>query len=245
MERRKRQGLDPFAALASWDQPPPARPFVTREQLVRQALSVLDETGLDGLTMRRVAERLGVQAASLYNHVRDKGELLALLADAVSGELPAIDATKPWRGQLETAARDYRLLLHSHRDAARLLAATPPVGVQRVQAMEQLLDVLCRAGFSDQDVTDAAFVFNTFVVGFVLDETQGMADAGASPEEFVAQIRQWFRTLPPEQFPRLTVLTEQLFEPDTNRRFEFGLKMLLDGLELRRQARRQGSASPT
>ena len=233
MERKKRTRATRIAPLDAWDQTAPARPYVTRQELVRQALAVLDDAGFDGLTMRRVAERLGVQAASLYNHVRDKDELLALLADAISGELPAIDPHMPWRQQLETAAREYRRLLHAHRDAARLLATTPPIGARRVQTMEQLLDVLCRAGCPDEDVADAAFVFNTFVIGFVLDETQAIRHPGASHEEFAEQVRQWFRALPPERFPRLVALTDRLFDPDPNRRFEFGLKMLLDGLELR------------
>ena len=77
---RERSKVETFAA---WAEPAPKRPSIDRERLVRAALALLDAAGFDALTMRRLAERLGVQAASLYNHVRDKHELLALLADAI------------------------------------------------------------------------------------------------------------------------------------------------------------------
>src|ERR687884_2149592 len=93
--------------FAAWAEPAPKRPSIDREQLVREALALLDAAGFDGLTMRRLAERLGVQAASLYNHVRDKHELLALLADAICGEVREPDPRRPWREQLEAVAWGY------------------------------------------------------------------------------------------------------------------------------------------
>src|SRR5262245_2554362 len=106
--RRKRQPLDP-------------------EQIVRAALRLLDEVGLDELTMRRLAERLGVKAASLYRHVRDKDELLVLLGDEISGEIPLVRPSGTWRQQLIKMAWNVRRGLLAHRDAARLLAITAPV----------------------------------------------------------------------------------------------------------------------
>src|ERR687884_114906 len=101
---RERSKGGPFAA---WAEPAPKRPSIDRERLVREALALLDAAGFDALTMRRLAERLGVQAASLYNHVRDKHELLALLADAICGEVREPDPRRPWREQLEAVAWGY------------------------------------------------------------------------------------------------------------------------------------------
>src|SRR5689334_4692051 len=100
MNEEKPRPTSQFAPLDAWDERARAKPPVTRSDIVQQSLAVLDAEGFDRLTMRRIAERLGVQAASLYNHVRNKGELLALLADAISGDLPAIDPRIPWRDQL-------------------------------------------------------------------------------------------------------------------------------------------------
>ncbi len=234
--KRPSAGLGDLAEL--WAEPAPKRPVVTREHLVREALALLDEVGFDGLTMRRLAERLGVQAASLYNHVRDKDELLTLLADAICGEIRDSSSAsgQPWRKQLEALGWDYRRVLLAHRDAARVLVATPPMGPRRMRLIEQVLAVLRRAGFSDEDVADAASVFNTLITGFVLDETRAFisADLPEVPaDEMRGQVERWFKSLPPERFPTVVALADQLLENNMDRPFELGLGLLLDGLELR------------
>ena len=90
-----------------------------RGHIVSAALDLLDEAGLEGLTMRALAERMGVRAASLYWHIRDKEQLLGLLAEAIVGEVPEPASDLPWRAQLEAFATGYRRVLQSHRDAAR------------------------------------------------------------------------------------------------------------------------------
>src|SRR5947207_1084552 len=121
-----------------------------RPQIVHAALALLDEVGLDGLTMRHLAERLGIKAASLYRHVRDKEELLVLLADEISGETPTVGEGPPgqeWQERLVDLARRYRHVLLAHRDAARLLANTRPAGPRRLRHIEAILGVLLAAGF--------------------------------------------------------------------------------------------------
>lgn len=229
--RRKKPSA--FAGLAPWSAPVPARTQVTREQVVRQALEILDQEGFDGLTMRRLAERLGLKAASLYNHVSDKEELLALMADAISAEIPAPDPKKPWRKQLETLFRQFRQVLMAHRDGARVLAATPPVGPSRIRIIEQILQALARAGLSADKVADAGYVLNTYVVGFVLDETLGRPADAEADERRRAEGKRWFGSLPREQFPMLVSLADELVDASPERRFELGLRALLDGFELR------------
>ena len=124
------------ALTALWDDAPRARPALTRTDLARAAVAVLDDLGFDGLTMRAIAQRLGVKAASLYNHVRDKGDILALVADAVVGEVPRPDPSLPWRARLEAISHAYRAVLLAHRDAARVLAATPPIGPRRLRLID-------------------------------------------------------------------------------------------------------------
>jgi TetR/AcrR family tetracycline transcriptional repressor len=167
------------------------RGALDRERVVRVALELLDEVGLDDLSMRRLAERLGVTAASLYWYVRDKSELLDLLADAMSAELPFDRAVSglSWRAQLEAAGRALRQLARAHRDAARILAGTTPSGPNRLRAIDRLLGILRGAGFSPEDTADAAYVFNSYVIGYLLDEAlgpergfnQGRTDAADAP----------------------------------------------------------------
>jgi AcrR family transcriptional regulator len=77
---------DPLVA-ALWSEPVPRRPALTRKRIIGEVLDLLDEVGVDGLTIRRLAERLGIQGASLYKQILDKDELVALLADAIAGDV--------------------------------------------------------------------------------------------------------------------------------------------------------------
>src|SRR5215475_8972160 len=131
--RRKREALD-------------------QTRIVRAALALLDEVGLDDLTMRRLADRLNVKAASLYRHVRNKDELLVLLGDEISSEIPLVRPSGSWENQLKEMARNVRKGLLAHRDAARLLAITPPFGPRRLRHIESVLRTLRASGLIDGDV---------------------------------------------------------------------------------------------
>ncbi len=233
MPRPKKRKPSPFPGVAAWSEKDPGRRQLTREELVRKSLEVLDEEGFDGLTMRRLAERLGVKAASLYNHVSDKGELLALMADAICAEIPDLDRSRPWREQAETMAVQVRRALMAHRDGARLLAATPPMGPHRLRLIEQVLQVLASAGFSPAKIADASFVMNSYVVGFVLDETLGSSRDPTMARRMLEEGRRWFKSLPRQEYPTLVALADELIDAPPDRRFELGLRALLDGFELR------------
>lgn len=211
---------------------------LNREQVVKAALQLLDEEGMDGLTMRRLAEALKVQAPSLYNHIRDKNQLLALLADAMSGEIRPPNPEGPWREELGSLARDYRRVLKSRRDSARVFAATPPFGHRRLQLIEQLLELLARAGFSEEAMAHASFAFNSYVVGFVLDETQ----ASPSEAQDTATADRWIEALPKDRYPRQAALIKHFSQAQPDRAFEFGLRAFIDGLaqHLPSRSRTQG-----
>jgi len=233
MARAKEKTEDAFHSLTGWARPGTDRAPVTRERVVRRALEVLDDEGFDGLTMRRLAERLDIKAASLYNHVKNKDQLLALVADAICGEVPGLNKSKQWRKQLEGIALQCRRVLMAHRDGARVLAATPPLGPNRLRIIEQVLDALVSAGFPAAEATDAAFVHNSYVVGFVLDETLGRTRGTASLKSMREEARRWFKSLSTEHYPTLVTLADELIDGTPDRRFEFGLCALLDGFELR------------
>jgi AcrR family transcriptional regulator len=231
--RRQKSQRPPLADLSAWEAPPP-RQFLTRDQIVREALLLLDDVGFDGLTTRRLAERLGVQSPSLYNHVRDKQELLTLMANAISQEVGPPPADAPWRAQIEAIGHDYRHVLLRHRDAARILLTTLPLGPDRLQLIEWVLAVLRSAGFSPTHAADAANVFNMFVTGFVQDETRALprTDLAEVPlTQLNEQIRQSFMHLPADRYPTLVALADELVDADMDRQFSFGLSALLSGLE--------------
>lgn len=205
-----------------------------RSQLVRAALALLDEVGLDDLTMRRLADRLGVKAASLYRHVRDKNELLALMADEIAARIPYPSGSGSWRDQLTEMAWNVRRGLRAHRDAARVVAATPPAGPRRLQHIEALLKVLRDAGFSRRDAARAAYHCNNFVTEFAADEARFSAFAagpGSGRRKLLAQARQHFRSLPRGEYPTIVELADDLTEDNPDGLFQFGIDAWLRGLE--------------
>ena len=104
------------------DSKPQVEPALDQSQIVRAALDLLDEVGFDGLTMRNLAKKLGIQAASLYWHVRNKQDLLSLLAEEICASMREPDRTLSWQEQLEAMGNEYRRVLLAHRDGARVLA---------------------------------------------------------------------------------------------------------------------------
>jgi len=210
------------------------RPPLDRGQVVRAVLALMDEVGLDGLTMRRLADRLGIKAASLYRHVRDKQELLVLVADEIGGEIPVVENGRPWQDMLIDLAQRYRRGLLAHRDAARLLANTSPAGPRRLHAIDSLLGLLQSAGLGARDAARAAYHLNNFVTEFVADEVRFSTAAerlGTSRENMLGEARRHFRTLPPGEYPSLTKLADYVAEDDADGLFQFGLDLWIRGLE--------------
>lgn len=204
-----------------------------QQQIVRAALALLDEVGLDALTMRTLAERLNVKAASLYRHVRDKDELLALLGDEISAEIPFPPAAGGWKRQLTELAWNVRRGLLAHRDAARVLANTPPAGPRRLRHIEALLRILRTAGLKGRDAVRAAYHLNNVVTEFAADEARFAAFAarpGASRRKMLAEVRRQFKSLPPEEYPTIVALADHLTEDDQDALFQFGIDMFLRGV---------------
>lgn len=210
------------------------RRTLSQAQIVKAALALLDEVGIDDLTMRRLAETLGVKAASLYRHVRDKGELLVLLGDEISGQIPLAPASGSWRNQLAGMAWNVRRGLQAHRDAARVLAATPPFGPRRLRHIESLLRILRSSGMSGPDAARAAYHCNNFVTEFVADESRIAAmvpEPRGRRKAAFEEVRKHFKALPREEYPTLVELADELSEDDPDRLFQFGLEIWLRGLE--------------
>lgn len=158
-------------------EPPAERGALTREQVVRAALELLDEVGLAGLSMRGLADRLGVKAASLYWHLRDKEQLLDLLSEAIFDEVPE-PGDGPWRPALDTFAHGYRRVLLAHRDAARMVAGLrrSPAALARFGRLTARLEA---AGFPAAEADAAAVLLvGLYVPAFVADEAAAAPPTG-------------------------------------------------------------------
>lgn len=140
-----------------------------REQVVAAALELLDEVGLDGLTMRRLADRLGIQAASLYWHVQDKEELMELLATSMLAAVEMPPPGLPWRQELTQLAMSLRRALLEHRDSGRLLA-TLRFPEHAPDLNDRMLSAFLGAGFNEADAAQAGLLITGYVPGRVVQE---------------------------------------------------------------------------
>src|SRR5690606_15593423 len=192
------------------------------------ALEIIDREGVDGLSMRSIADELDTGAASLYAHVSGKEELLDLVFDRVVGEieLPQPDPAR-WQHQLKEWASEARRVLKSHRDIARVSLGRIPTGVNVLRTSEWLLGLLSAAGLPEKVVAYAGDIGALVVGAYVYEES--VEEANADPEMY-AMVAEYMQGLPPEVFPNIVAMGSALWEGGSDERFEFLLDVFVAGL---------------
>jgi AcrR family transcriptional regulator len=200
--------------------------------IVAAAIEVLDEAGFAGLSMRRVAERLGTGAASLYAHVSGREELLELVFDALVGQV-RLEEPDParWREQLRRLLRDLRDILASHTDAALAGLGRVPTAPQTLAAAEVLTGVLRAGGLTDRVV---ALGFDQLVLYVSASAYEAGLYCKTDPAElqrYWAGIHAFYASIPPGRYPVLTAIAPDMTGADDDERFEFGLDLIIAGLE--------------
>jgi AcrR family transcriptional regulator len=198
-------------------------------------MRVLDREGMDGLSMRKVGEELGTGAASLYWHVRNKEELLQLLFERVTEEvqLPEPDPAR-WQEQLKDVARQSRQVLSRHRDVARLTLGRIPAGPTLALLNEWFFALLRPIGIPDRVIGFLGDLFGLYVGAYAYEESLGLASPTGEdlpPEEIVAMLRDYLLSLPAERFPHVLSAVDVLFEGGPEERFEFGIDLIVRGVE--------------
>lgn len=204
-------------------------------RIIEAAVGLLNKDGIDQLSMRRLADSLGVRAASLYWHIKDKAELMQLLADRICELIALPDPNLPWQQQIGILGWNYRKVLLSVRDSDKILLDTPPATPMRFALIEAAYKMLAEAGFSPEEVVSAAALFNNYVLAFVSDEMRFASAAssqGKNIEEMLSEAQKTFSGSP-EKYPTLAQLAEYATDPDLDKQFQFGLQVLLDGLTVR------------
>jgi AcrR family transcriptional regulator len=203
---------------------------------VDAALRVLDRDGIDGVSMRRIAEELGTGPATLYWHVRNKDELFDLVLERVIGEVqPPEPDPAEWQEQLRDMARRMRAVMTSHRDLARVSLGRWPLGPNALRWLEWILMVTRGAGIPDRDAARVGFLFPLYVIGFVLDQDAAgplPLAQGVTLEQMLGNVRDYFRSLD-AHFPNIASVADEIVGGDTDERFEYGLDVLIAGLEAR------------
>ncbi|WP_440065546.1 TetR/AcrR family transcriptional regulator C-terminal domain-containing protein [Streptosporangium sp. OZ121] len=162
---------------------------LTRQMMIDTALRLLDEVGLDGLTVRRLASELGVQSPALYWHLRNKQELLDGMADAIvlaAGMGPPREG-ESWQDWLARRARAYRDSLRAHRDGARLVANAASLSPATIRMFDEELTAMVGRGFTPVLALRTITALTRYVNGCVLQEqTERQASSGTPADRFAA-----------------------------------------------------------
>ncbi|WP_053720344.1 TetR/AcrR family transcriptional regulator C-terminal domain-containing protein [Saccharothrix sp. NRRL B-16348] len=205
---------------------------ITRERIVTAALELLDDKGMDGLTVRALATRLDVRAPALYWHVRNKQELLDEMATEVmrrvTGTLAAIPPGAGWRDDLAAYARVLRSEYLLHRDGARTFSGTRLTDPGVVRMKEPWFERWAASGLTSAEADDAVDLVTAFVVGFVIEEQERRQAAETDPARYsVDQREDWLG-----EGASLVKEAGRLHD-DGDQRFERHLDIVLDGLAAR------------
>jgi TetR/AcrR family transcriptional regulator, tetracycline repressor protein len=213
---------------------------LTAQAIVDAALRVLDAEGLDGLSMRRIADELDTGAASLYWHVGSKDGLLDLLLDQVIGEQQVPDPEpERWQQQLKDVARELRATILRHRDIVRISIGRVPMGPNALRWSERVLAILRAGGVPDELAVLGHHLLISAINGFTMDETGegGQPPAEQPPlEELARMVRDYIAGLPPDRFPNLVAVADSYAIIDQEKRFDLLLDLFVDGLAQRARA---------
>ncbi|HSS62024.1 MAG TPA: TetR/AcrR family transcriptional regulator C-terminal domain-containing protein [Candidatus Limnocylindrales bacterium] len=207
---------------------------MNRERVLRAALALADAGGLEGVTMRRLGQGLGVEAMSLYNHVASKEDLLDGLVDIVFGEIELRCEAGDWKTAMRQRAISARDVLARHRWAIGLMESRVHPGPANLKHHDSVLQCLREAGFSVEMAAHAYSALDSYIYGFALQQTSLPFDTGEQAAEVATAI---LAQALAGQYPHLAeIATEHVMKPGYSyaAEFEFGLDLLLDGLEAQR-----------
>jgi AcrR family transcriptional regulator len=207
------------------------RTRLSRERVLRAAVTLADEGGIDALSMRRLAKELGVEAMSLYNHVANKDDILDGIVDIVMGEIELPSDDTEWKASIRQSAISAYEALVRHPWACSLMMAKARISNARMLWMDGVLRTLREAGFSADMTHHAYHALDSHITGFTLWLVSMPFD---SHEELVDMAQDFLPQIPADQYPYVIEHAKQhLAEPDPDEpsEFEFGLDLILDGLE--------------
>ena len=204
------------------------RPQLSREVVVEAALRVLESDGGDALTMRRVAEEIGVSASSLYGYVANKEELVQLVLDRIFRELVPPPEGGTWQETMRGFGRAMLAMYRSHPGVAALTLGRVAFTPSMLTMGERVLAELRAAGIPDQV---AAFVGDLagLYVGAIAYE-QDVSPLTGHEQEFMTQFAGWIRSLPADRFPNTVALSQELVAGGGDARFEWGMDVIIRGL---------------
>ena len=208
-----------------------ARLPLSRDRVLRTAIDLADQDGIESLSMRRLGHELGVEAMSLYNHVANKEDLLDGIADILIGEIEVPADEKDWQTAMRRRAISAHEMLSRHPWAGSVIDSRTQPSPTRSRYPESVLGILRRGGFSIEMAVHAFFALDSYIYGFAVQE-QNLPSGTA--EELAGVAETTLAALPSAEYPYLReIIVDYVLKSgfDYTREFEFGLDLLLDALE--------------
>ncbi|MEU3270709.1 TetR/AcrR family transcriptional regulator [Saccharomonospora sp. NPDC006951] len=204
-------------------------PAYTRDQIADAAIDIADEQGIEAVTMRKVAARLGTGAMSLYRYVEGKDALFELMGDRVLGREGWAPLTGDWRTDLADVARGHRAMLREHQWLAALWSGKPTMGPNMLRGFERSMSIMDGLGLGIEDMFYTIGLISTWVNGYVQDEEATRAYVKA--EEDGKELYAYFQALMDSgEYPYFTRVVTEAQAPhiDEDARFERALSRVLD-----------------
>jgi len=222
---------------------PTDRPPLTREAVIIAATSFADERGLETLSMRKLAEIVGVEAMSLYNHVANKDDLLDGMVDMVIAEIALPDAGADWKAAMRRRAISAHEMLLRHPWASVLIVSRINVGPAMLRYMNATIGSLRAGGLSYAMADHAISALDSHVYGFTLLK----ANFPIAASEYAQAGAQFMPMLPADVYPHARALTEEVISGRHTgiNELTFGLDLLLDGLERLCEGQHRSTRTPS
>jgi AcrR family transcriptional regulator len=210
---------------------PGSRAPLNRERVLRAAIALADEQGIDALTMRELGLRLGVEAMSLYNHVANKDDILDGMVDLVVGEIDLPEDAAGWKQAMRARAVSAQAVFALHPWASPLIDSRQSSGPARLRYFDWVLGTLRGAGFSLEKAAHAFSVLDSYIYGFGRQALNAAVDPDADPREMAEA---FLSAIPADEYPHLREMVvdhAMAASYDEDADFAFGLDLILDGLE--------------
>jgi TetR/AcrR family transcriptional regulator, tetracycline repressor protein len=232
-----------------WFTPPDGaenrRRALTRQRVIAEALDVISESGVETLSMRALATRLGVVPGALYRHVRSKEQLYDLILDGVLAEVDCqADPSLTWAGQITELAQRLRVVLENHPGIAGLLKARDPLSPHSLALTEAFLTPLHAAGMPGAQTALAFRLIYDYTLGFALSDRTTASEQRVRDTATRRDLHAFLRSLPTDRFPVLVALGEYVWADDRDQRFSASLHTLIKGLRATRPHDLPGGGPP-
>jgi AcrR family transcriptional regulator len=207
---------------------------LTRERVLRAALAMVDKGGIESLSMRKLAARLGVEAMSLYNHVKNKDDIVAGMLELVAAEITFPEDAADWREGLRGRTISAYQAFVRRPWAARIWMSSSSPSMNRFAQSNAVLRYLREADLAPQVIYSAYHALDGFALGYALQRQ----DFPYSPKQIQRMAADFLRDFPTAQYPDFADHVRQHLDPSFAAKdsFEFGLDLILDGLEHLRPA---------